>query len=71
MVLYTLLVTVYVLIAAFALYMTHQEMRRRTTSGRLHVLSIYALCLVWPVMVALVSIGVFLSGNQPNHQPSA
>ena len=59
-------VTLYVIVALFALYMTHQERRWNAQVTPLYGALGYALCVVWPLMVAFMLVTTLFQRLRPD-----
>lgn len=52
--------TAYLLVAALCLTLTHLEQKRESIESPLAVLLGYAACLLWPVLLAAVSVEIMV-----------
>lgn len=57
---YSDIFTFYALIAALFLTLTHLEQKRESIESPLGVLLGYAACLLWPVLLAAVSVEIMV-----------
>lgn len=53
---WTFVLTAYVAVTVFALYMTYQEQRRHNRRSFTFNLIRYALCVVWPLLIAGLAV---------------
>ena len=60
-----ILLTIYLLTAGFALYMTYDEQRKTHSSNPLLNLVSFVACIAWPVSLVIVALTVLTTPKKP------
>lgn len=66
----SVIVSFYLCISVFAVYMTYQEQKRRRKPSPLFNLISYVLCVLWPLALGAILIAVQFQSAKPEFAES-